>query len=211
MKKTLSVLAAIVFPLAAFAADPPYDPSAPPDAFQLGIATNLPIGDSVINFSNAGTTGAGAFGFSFNTVDSICANTYVFDPSAQMVECCACRVEANGLYSYSAKNDLISNTISGGVPTSIVVKFVATEPVKKGLSLTCDPGVQGKLAGGLSVWATALHAAPTTPVSYTVTDSPFHNKVLSQTEYAKLTLLCTFIEGSGSGFGICKGCRLGGL
>jgi hypothetical protein len=34
---------------------------------------------------------------------------------------------------------------------------------------------------------------------------------LSEAEYERLTGLCGFIQTNGSGFGICRSCRFGGL
>jgi hypothetical protein len=44
-----------------------------------------------------------------------------------------------------------------------------------------------------------------------VTETPFLPATLSAGEASRLTNLCTFINANGSGFGICRSCRLGGL
>jgi len=44
-----------------------------------------------------------------------------------------------------------------------------------------------------------------------MTENVFQGSVLSDSELAKLTSYCGFIRANGSGFGICKSCRLGGL
>src|SRR6202795_1234023 len=93
--------------------------------FQIGYAANLNIGDSVVNFSNdgfnGGVSGAGTSG-------NICVNTYVFDPQEEEIGCCSCLVTPNGLNSLSAKSDLISNNLTPAVPTSIVIKLIASLP-----------------------------------------------------------------------------------
>jgi hypothetical protein len=59
-------------------------------------------------------------------------------------------------------------------------------------------------------WGTTLHATPTAG-AYAVTETPFLPATLSAGEASRLTNLCTFINANGSGFGICRSCRLGGL
>src|SRR5882762_9323643 len=95
-------------------------PGSPADAFQVRYASNLNIGDSVINITNAGTTNvAGALA-------NLCVNVFTFSPDEQLISCCACNVTPNALVSLSARSDLISNTLTPAVPTSIVVKLAAT-------------------------------------------------------------------------------------
>jgi hypothetical protein len=60
-------------------------------------------------------------------------------------------------------------------------------------------------------WGTTLHALPTTPVTYGVTETQFAQPPLSLSELNRLTSTCGFIQSNGSGFGICRSCRLGGL
>src|SRR5690349_3829495 len=148
MKARFVLLIAIVaFAAVAFAQD---------DAFQVRYASNLNIGDSVINITNAGTSGG-----------NICANVYTFSPDEQLISCCACVVTPNALVSLSANSDLVSNTLTPAHPTSIVVKLLATT------GAACNAAAPGALAGGLRAWGTTLHAAPTTPVTYAVTETAF--------------------------------------
>ena len=82
--------------------------------------------------------------------------------------------------------------------------------------LTAIP-LPGQLAPGLHAWATTIHTDPTG--APTVTETPFAAGTLSVVgaggqdvgELTRLTQLCTFINATGSGFGICRSCRLGGL
>jgi len=180
----------------------------PPDSFQVGYASNLNVGDSFINITNAGT---------LNGVDpagNICANVYVFSADEELDACCSCLVSPNALKSLSAKNDLISNTLTPAIPTSIVVKVVASVPANTGLN-GCNNSARSvntkNLAPGMRVWGTGLHALPTTPVTYGGTENQFSSAVLSTSELANLTGKCGFIQDDGSGFGICKSCRTGGL
>jgi len=126
----------------------------------------------------------------------------------EMVSCCSCLVTPNGLVSLSVQGDLISNTLSPSTPTAVVVKLVATD-AGSGTSTSCNPGVEGNLAKGMRAWGTSLHALP--GGGFGLTESGFLPGGLSDAEYAHLTSFCGFINSNGSGFGICKSCRAGGL
>jgi hypothetical protein len=221
--RTLAVLATLGLSTVALAQPGaiPTPVAAPIDAFQVRYASNLPIGDSVVNLTNTGTL---TLPTGLTTTGNICVNVYTFDASEELISCCSCLVTPNGLNSLSARADLISNTLTPGVPTSIVIKLLASTPL--GLSPTgtggnCNPsspvatpagpGVFGSLVPGMRAWGTTLHALPTTPVTYGVTETSFLPSTLSPAELTKLTLFCGFIQANGSGFGICKSCRTGGL
>ena len=128
-------------------------------------------------------------------------NVYTFSPDEQLVSCCSCPLTPNGLASLSVRNDLISNTLTPGVPTGVVVKLLATDPT------THLP------AAGLAAYGTTLHAAPApAPLgTYATTETNFTQSTLSAAEVSRITSLCGFIQTNGSGFGICASCRLGGL
>ncbi len=171
----------------------------PTDAFQVYCQSNLNIGDSTVNLTNTGTVG------------DICVNVYAFDPSESLVSCCSCLVTPNALNSLSARDDLISNTITASAPSSIVVKLLASLP-SNGASCNAASPASANLAPGLRAWGTSLHALPPSPSgAYGVTESPFKQATLSAAELTRITNLCAFFQSNGSGFGICKSCRLGGL
>jgi hypothetical protein len=178
--------------------------------FQVRYASNLNVGDSVINITNTGAQGAALqSGTTASITGSICANVYAFSADEQMVSCCSCPVTPNGLVSLSAKNDLVSNTLTPAVPTSIVIKLLATVPV--GGSCTNSAAAVGTatLAQGMAAWGTTLHAAPAGAVA--LTETHFTPAQLSAGELSRLGNLCNFILANGSGFGVCRSCRLGGL
>ena len=126
-----------------------------------------------------------------------------------MVSCCSCLLTPNALVSLSVQGDLISNTLSPSTPTSVVIKLLATRPPDE---ITCNPGSSGAdLAFGMRAWGTTLHALPGTPTTYGLTESAFVDGGLSEAEFLHLTSFCGFIQSNGSGFGICKSCRAGGL
>ena len=197
--------------------------AAPTDSYQINYIPNLNIGDGIINITNSGGLGADAFGPFAGTTGRICVNVYAFSPDEQEISCCHCLVTPNALVHLSAKTDLIQNTLTGVVPNSIVVKLLATIPfgpsnpngtnagafTASGCNAANQWGPES-LAPGMVAWATRLHALPTSPVTYGVTEGGF-SKHRSQGELSKLTTLCRFIAGNGSGAGICKTCTLGGL
>jgi len=172
-----------------------------PDAFQVRYASNLNKGDSVINITNTGSDAPKG--------DNICVNVYTFDPSEEMVSCCSCLVTPNALVSLSVQGDLISNTLSPSTPTSVVIKLIAARPIDETL---CNAGgPEATLVPGMRAWGTTLHALPGTPAAYGLTEGRFLNGGLSIAEFVHLTQFCGFINANGSGFGICKSCRSGGL
>ncbi len=224
----MPVLAVIAFAVTASAQ---IISSPTPDAFQVRYASNLNIGDSFVNVTNTGagstTTSGGTNSLGF-AGGNICVNTYVFDQSEELLACCACFVTPNGLVSYSVKNQLISNNLTPEIPNSVVIKLLAT--VGPTATSGSTGGVNGCNAGGIVVgggapvptggttlapgmraWGTSLHAKPTTPVSYGITETPFSPAALSQGELNHLVGFCAFIQTGASGFGICKGCSIGGL
>ncbi len=191
------------------------------EAFQVRYVSNTPIGDSVINITNTGTlTLPGVV----STTGDMCVNVFVFDASEELISCCSCMVTPNGLNSLSARADLVSTTLSLGVPTSLTINLLATTPLglaPDGSGGTCNPssatstpagpGLFGTLVPGMRAWATTLHSLPTTPVTYGLTETEFSVAPLSLAHLTELTTFCGFIQANGSGFGICKSCRNGGL
>ena len=200
------ILAVLMFSTFAFAQSLPLGGPFIPEAdgvLQVHPISNLNIGDSVINLTNAGTLSG------IDPGGRICVNVYAFSPDEQLISCCSCLVTPNGLHSLSANADLVSNTLTPAHPTSIIVKLLASVPAAG----TCNPSSPNatNLVRGMKAWATSLHAQPTTPVTYLASETEFAKAELSATELAKLTGFCGFIQANGSGFGICRSCRLGGL
>ncbi len=182
------------------------------DAFQVRYFSNLNQGDSFINLTNTGAS-AGVGGLVGFTAGNICVNTYVFDQSEELLACCTCFVTPNGLASFSVKSQLINNNLTPEIPNSVVIKLLATAagPAASASGCNASSPTTANLAPGLRAWGTTLHALPTTPPNYGVTETPFSISTLSQGELNHLTSFCGFIQFNGSGFGICKGCGVGGL
>jgi len=185
-------LAALALSTAAFAQS---------DVFQIKYAANLNIGDSFVNFTNSGATVAN--GVSQN----LCINLYTFDPQEELISCCTCTVTPNGLVSLSVVKSLISNPLTPAIPTAVVVKAVASTGACNASSVAGET-----LAHGLLAWGTTLHqnTSAATP-TYAVTETPFSQAALTTAELTHITSFCGFIQGDGSGFGICRGCPASGL
>ena len=176
-------------------------------SFQVRYAANLAAGDSIINLTNAGPVQTEAD--PSPTIDStdllgdICANVYVFAEDQQLIACCACPLTPNHLRTLSVDNDLISNTLTPGVPIGVTVALLSTD----GSEGSCNPAAPGESIGGLKAWGTTLHAVP--GGGYGVTETAFSPAQLSASEYSKLISYCGFIQADGSGYGICKSCANG--
>ena len=165
--------------------------------FQVRYATNMGTGGAKVNITNTGASGG-----------NICVNVYAFSPDEQLVSCCTCSVTPDGLSSIAVRNSLTSDTLTGVVPTSIVMKLVSSS------GGTCNAATVNSLATGMLAWGTTIHALPVTPGSpattYGVTETAFMPSTLSAIELSRITSLCGFIQADGSGAGICAGCTVGG-
>ncbi len=208
MRFTLA-LATLAFSTLAFASEE--DVNLPSDIFQIHYASNLNIGDSYVNITNSGATTnqitADANDPVVGTSQNLCANVYTFDPAEELISCCTCSVTPNGLASLSVVKSLISNPLTPAIPSSVVIKIVASTGTCNASSVSV-----ANLAHGLLAWGTALHqntstAAPT----YSVTETPFSLAALTFAELTHITSTCGFIQADGSGFGICGGCPANGL
>jgi hypothetical protein len=169
------------------------------DTFQIKYAANLNIGDSYVNFTNSGATVAA--GVSQN----LCINLYTFDPQEELISCCTCSVTPNGLVSLSVIQSLISHPLTPAIPTSVVIKAVASTG-------TCNASSVTGVAHGLLAWGTTLHQNTSTATpTYAVTETAFSYADLSDAELTHITSFCGFIQADGSKFGICGGCPSNGL
>jgi hypothetical protein len=191
-------------------------------AFQVKYAANLNLGESYIDISNDGANGAPLLGPGFGAAaGNICVNVYAFSPDEQLISCCSCLVTPNGLVHLGVNADLTSKTLTGVIPTSVVVKLVSTLAGPGGVGTSCAnaaasatataPGiapVAGGTATGLLAWGTTLHPQGAT---FVTTETAFTPATLSAGELASITGRCSSILGNGSGFGICNSCKAGGL
>jgi hypothetical protein len=193
MKFTYVTLATVLLATAAFGqiVAPEAD-----GVYQVRYAANLNVGDSFINMTNTGVLGG------FDPAGNICANVYVIDPAQEVLACCSCPLTPNHLKTLSVKNDLTSNLLTPGTPTSVTIAVLS--------SIACNASAvtAQNLVRGLKTWGTTIHATPAAGI-YNTTETAFEKAELSASELSKLTLYCGFIQANGSGFGICKSCKQG--
>ena len=99
--------------------------------YQIGYAANMNIGDSIVNLTNSGAGGG------FEPAGNLCANVYVFAEDQQLVSCCSCPLTPNHLKTLSVRNDLISNTLTPGVPIGVTIAVVGTTRPGRWLQWRC--------------------------------------------------------------------------
>jgi hypothetical protein len=209
------------------------------DPFHISYSSNLSFADSAVNISNTGANASALNPVTQALNGNLCVNVYTFSPDEQMVACCSCHVTPNALWWLSARSDLVSNTLTPSAPTSVVIKLVATLAGPGGGSgpgsttgPTCNPatvvplgpaGTANSLALGLTAWSITTHGLgpsavlppggtiPPAGTALALTEIESTRGTLSAAELTRLTTLCGFLQANGSGFGICKSCRFGGL
>ena len=125
-----------------------------------------------------------------------------------MVSCCSCNVTPNALNSLTVKADLASNTLTPIIPSSLVIKVVATQGGAACTASSAATVNTAVLQPGLEAWGTSLTALPVTPGTpagtYGVIETPFSLGTITPAELARMAQLCAFIRANGSGYGICK-------
>jgi hypothetical protein len=205
------LLVALVVAMAAFAQNPITADS----PFQVRYAANPAAGESWINIVNTGANGAPLLGPGFGgAAGNTCVNVYAFSPDEQLISCCSCLITPNGVKTLGVNSDLTIKTLTGVVPSSVVVKLVNTL-AGDGSATSCANsaalagGAGFPLATGMAAWGTTLHAAP--GGGYATTETAFTPATLSAGELASITGRCSSILGNGSGFGVCLSCRAGAL
>ena len=201
-------LAILVFSIVAFAQNPITADS----PFQVRYAANLNLGESYVDIINTGANGSPLI--TPSSVGNICVNVYAFDPTEEMIACCACLVTPDQVVSLGVNKGILSNSLVPNPPTSVVVKLLSTLPPVAVAAFpvpgTCNPGTVNTAlqAKGMLAYGTTLHVL--TNGSIFGTETPFGPATLSQSELQTLATRCSFILANGSGFGICKTCQVGG-
>src|SRR5207247_1190533 len=101
------------------------------------------------------------------------------------------------------------------IPSSLVIKVVATQGGTACTAASAASVNTAILQPGLAAWGSTLHALPVTPGTpagtYGVTETPFLRGTITTAELSRMAQLCSFIRANGSGYGICKSCKVGGL
>ena len=197
-------LAAVAFAQNPITADSP---------FQVRYAANPAAGESYIDIVNTGANGAPLLGPGFGgAAGNICANVYAFSPDEQLISCCSCLITPNGVVELGVNRDLTIKTLTGVVPTSVVVKVLSTLAGAGGTGTSCNNSAAtvttATIVGGMAVWGTTLHAQG---AGFATTETAFTPATLSAGELASIGGRCSAILGNGSGFGVCLTCRAGAL
>jgi len=209
------ILVALALAIVAFAQGPATTLAVTDAPFQVRYASNLNFGDSYINIQNDGANGAPLLGPGLGgAVGNICVNVYAFDTAEEMVSCCSCNITPDQTKSLSVQRDILSNTATGVVPTSLTIKLLATLAGTGGSSSSCTNAASSvntaTIVAGMAAWGTTLHSTPVTG-SYATTETAFTPGTLSAGELAHLANTCSNMIGNLSGFGICASCRTGAL
>ncbi len=203
------ILAAFVCTMVAFAQNPITADS----QFQVRYAANPAAGESYINIVNTGANGAPLLGPGFGGAQgNICANVYAFSPDEQLISCCSCLITPNGVVNLGVNRDLTIKTLTGVVPTSVVVKLISTLAGTGGTGSSCANSAAtvttATLVPGMLAWGTTLHMQG---AGFATTETPFSPATLSAGELASIGGRCASILGNGSGYGVCLSCRAGAL
>jgi hypothetical protein len=139
---------------------------------------------------------------------------YVFRPDQQLAECCGCKLTHNAYLKLSVNNDLTANPLTNEPLTRGAIKIVSTLPTltrgPAGSSPECNPAdLEYVPTPAVRAWATHPQETGGWP-AFAITETPFSDATLSDTERQILQLNCEFIVGSlippglGSGKGLCK-------
>jgi hypothetical protein len=183
-RTTLAVVLAIActIPFAAGIA------SAQTDVYKVNYFSNNVAGapDGTLRIDNPGVT-----------YGDLCAMVYVFDNDQQLAECCGCIETPDGLETFSIKNNLTANPLTGKVPNNGVIKIVAAKP--KGS--VCDPTASVTPVPNLRAWVT--HIDNIVGRAYPITETESSNSALGAKELAGLQTQCAMANNLGSGNGIC--------
>ena len=138
---------------------------------------------------------------------TLCANIYVFDSTQEMLECCGCKVTANGILQLSILKDLTQDPLTGfPAPNSGVIKLVSGLAGK-----VCDP-TSVVTYPTLLAWQT--HVQQPTQGTFVTTEDAFKAAPLKTdkemapdpalVEFDFLQQACSFVIYLGSGKGVCK-------
>jgi hypothetical protein len=179
--------------------------------FQVSYAADPSAGESYINIINTGANGAALLGPGFGgAAGNICVNVYAFAPDEQEISCCSCLLTPNSVANLGVNRDLTSTTVTGLVPSSVVIKLVSTLAGVDGTGTSCasSAAVEGTLANGLVAYGTTPQPVGT---AFSAVEHRFIPSTLSAGEFASITGRCAAILGNGSGFGVCNSCKAGAL
>jgi hypothetical protein len=184
--------------------------------FQVSYAADPSAGESYINIVNTGANGNPLLGPGFGTASgNICVNVYAFAPDEQEVSCCSCLLTPNSVANLGVTRDLTSNTETSTIPTSVVIKLVATLAGANGSGTSCTQSAANlgteTLVNGMIAYNTTPQPVGIATPTYQAVEHGFTPSTLSAGEKASITGRCGAILGNGSGFGVCNSCKSGAL
>ena len=186
--------------------------------FQVRYGANLQYGDSYMDIINTGLNGAPPLGPGFGTANTgnICVNVYALDPEEELISCCSCLITPGQTVNLGVDRDVLSNTLTGAIPTSVTVKLVGSNANASNCTNTAAMVTPANmLPGGFVAFMTTLHTNPSG--SHVYTEAPFTPAGIgnagqgADNELNSLAGRCAFIIGNAGGYGICKACRQGAL
>jgi hypothetical protein len=134
----------------------------------------------------------------------LCALYYVFDANQELSECCGCEISNDGETTTSLE-ELTDNPGNGIVATDGSILLVSSvDPDPNDLTLgdppfgpsACDPAAPHP-APQLLAWSTH------TQVAGEITEEEFTQITLTSANLKNAASLCGFLEGNGSGPGVC--------
>jgi len=127
---------------------------------------------------------------------AVCADIYVFNADQEMIECCDCRITANGLLTLSVNFDLTDNPLTGFPPARDgVIKIVSDNQAN------CD-STSPVPVPDIRAWGT--HLQNPTGTMLVTTEDEFLTATLQQDELSFLGQACSFVLFLGSGKGRCS-------
>jgi hypothetical protein len=145
--------------------------------------------DGTVRITNPGQAGG-----------NVCSNIFVFDPSQELSECCACLNTPDGLATLSVNTDLTGNPLTGVTLTTGSIYVIGTLPVAGVCPL---PYNANSTLGDLWTWVTHIQNS-----NFSITETPSDGTELSAGEFARLKTECSGIVQDGSKKGICT-CGVG--
>jgi len=189
--KVLGVTALVVLMVAL--ATPSFAQVVANDAYQVNYYSGSDGSVRVINTGQTGSPISSDHG-------TICADVYVFDSNQEMLNCCGCRVTANGLLTFDVRTQLLFRTLTTVVPAEGVIKIVSA---RTAAGNTCDPtNIVTPVESGLRAFGTHPQTVPPNIVAG-LTETLFQTAPLTNTEQAFLGNACSFVLYLGSGQGRC--------
>jgi len=119
---------------------------------------------------------------------TLCANLYVFASDQQLAECCACPITPDGLLTFSVRDDLTNNPLTGVTPEDGVIAILTSIPDEQ--TGECDPTTP-VLPSSVSTTTTTIPAGTTTSTTLatpTTTTEPATTSTTLEGETTSTTL-----------------------